>query len=599
MQNNLKDLIKEIESKAKIEEIISNSIHLERKGNNYIGLCPFHTDSNPSMSVSPAKGIFKCFSCGAGGNVITFEQNFKGISFIDAVKEISNTLDIDWRKHLSERQVTIDHELKAIWEVNKEALNFFKYSLSTSEKAMAYVKNRELTEDAISEFEIAWSDNDSNLINYLVKKGFEESIIVKSGLAKLDDDKVKTYFINRLMFPINDKNGNIIGFSGRIIKDSKYSKYLNTPETKAFKKGEILYNYHRAKSPASLKKEAILVEGFMDVIAYYKIGLKNVFATMGTAFTNKHALELKKVTNNIILSFDKDISGINVLIKTGKELISAGVKVKVSFPKVGKDVDEYLKISSPEEVLTNFDNAENFLKFYVDQLFKSASIEAPDFEKIREVLKVINLADDEVQLSFYINKIATHFGVDKDILIKQSDLLNKQQTKLNQASKRRNQNADSDYVEQMYKSANLTEDIKKASNYIADPYERILSDELDLLSCALNSPDAHEAITQSYFMFSNKHTKDLDKWIKKHTEETGSFSYDEFINTIDDADIKDAFEELKAKLKESSLNACLQLINNLNEKRKLIDKKILMEDFRNEDDPEKRKFIQKTMKDKD
>lgn len=596
MQNNLKELIKEIEKNAKIEEIVSNYIHLEKKGNNFIGLCPFHTDSNPSMSVSPSKGIFKCFSCGAGGNVINFIQNYKGISFIEALKEIADYLKIDWKNFINDNQnKKIDPILQKIWEINKEALNFFKYSLNSNSDALEYLKNRDVKDEVIQEFEIGWSGEREELINFLIKKGFEDSEIIKSGLGKIYDKKIMPYFIKRIMFPIHDKNGNVAGFSGRNIENSKYAKYLNSPETIAFKKNEILYNFHRAQSPVSLKKQAIIVEGFMDVIAYWKSGIKNVLATMGTSFTQKHTFEIKKMTNEIILSFDKDLPGINALIKTAKEIMSSQLKVKVSFPKEGKDIDEYLKLTSTDDIKKNISEATDFISFYVEQLFKKVSKEEPDFEKIREVLRIIILNDDEIKMNFYVNKISDYYKIDRDILLKQSSSLikNNKQISKNHIKPLSDEN---EYIEQMYSSADFTNDIQENKNKLQGPFVKFLDEELRIISLLLvESSDVLNVIKKTHYIFSNEAAKKCHKEIMFLIEKHGNLSYEEIINKITDQKITTLLIKLKIEKPNNVIEEVLQLINNLKDKQIIIKKRLLVEEIKKESNIDKKKFLQKTL----
>jgi DNA primase len=368
MQNNLKELLDIIFSTAKIEEVISDYVQLQRKGNNYTGLCPFHPDQNPSMSVSPTKNIFKCFSCQAGGNVISFVQNYEGITFIETVKKLSDRYGIEYKKYINDRPIKVDKTAQDIYEVNKEAQAFFTYNLKNelndiNSDITKYVRGRNLTDELIDKFKIGYASEYNALLNYLTKKGFEQSLIVKAGLAKINEsDQINDYFINRLIFPISNQIGDIIGFSGRVLQDkTKYAKYLNTAETYVFKKGNFLYNLNNAKSGISLRKEAIIVEGYMDVISYSSIGLNNAVASMGTAFTSKQIGLLSKLTKNIILSFDNDVAGINATIKIGKMLSLNEFNVSVFTYSDAKDMDEYVKKHSEVEILEEIKHVITFL----------------------------------------------------------------------------------------------------------------------------------------------------------------------------------------------------------------------------------------------
>ncbi len=421
MQNNKLSELIEIIEKSNVSSIISDYISLEKKGSNHMGLCPFHPDSNPSMSVSDQKGIFKCFVCGAGGNAISFVQNYEGITFIEAVKKVSEKLGIDWKQYITFREVKIDPIVKRGWEINEEALNFFKYNLNNTNntKVLEYIKTRGLTPDILDKYDIGFSGE--GLSNFLLNKEFTEEEIVTYGLAKRKEDTtLQDYFFNRLIFSIRDKNGNIVGFSGRVIEESKYAKYMNSPENPVFKKSSILYNLDKAKTQANLKKELIVVEGFMDVIALGKAGIENAIATMGTAFTNDHNKIIESITNNIILAFDSDVAGINAAISTSKTLVQGKNKVSIVTVPNGKDFDEILSLGK-EKVIETLNNKKDFLFFYKEMIFNKLgnNYSAEQFDVIRELLKVISFYNDNLVTDVNINEISEKLNISKGVLIEE------------------------------------------------------------------------------------------------------------------------------------------------------------------------------------
>ncbi len=421
MQNNKLSELIEIIEKSNVSSIISDYISLEKKGSNHMGLCPFHPDSNPSMSVSDQKGIFKCFVCGAGGNAISFVQNYEGITFIEAVKKVSEKLGIDWKQYINFREVKINPKIKRGWEINEEALNFFKYNLNNTNnpKVLEYIKTRGLTSDILDKYDIGFSGE--GLSNFLLNKEFTEEEIVTYGLAKRKEDTtLQDYFINRLIFSIKDKNGNIVGFSGRVIEESKYAKYMNSPENPVFKKSSILYNLDKAKTQANLKKELIIVEGFMDVIALGKAGIENAIATMGTAFTNDHNKIIESITNNIILAFDSDVAGINAAISTSKTLVQGKSKVSIVTVPNGKDFDEILSLGK-EKVIETLNNKKDFLLFYKEMIFNKLgnSYSVEQFDVIRELLKVISFYDDNLVTDVNINEISEKLNISKEVLMEE------------------------------------------------------------------------------------------------------------------------------------------------------------------------------------
>ncbi len=416
--NNLSKLISIIEDKSNVSDIISDYISLEKKGNNHVGLCPFHSDSNPSMSVSDNKGIFKCFVCGAGGSAISFVQNYEGISFIEAVKRVADKLKIDWKEYISQREIKIDPEVKRGWEINEEALNFFKYTLNNTvdNKVKDYIESRGINQEIIDKFDIGYSGE--GLASFLLNKDFTEEEIIKYGLAKRrEDTTLQDYFFNRLIFTIKNADGKVVGFSGRVLEDSNYAKYMNSPENPVFKKSNILYNLDKAKISANLKKKLIVVEGFMDVIALHKAGIDNAIATMGTAFTKEHNKILKSITSNIVLAFDSDVAGINASITTAKTLIQDGFHVDhVNVPN-GKDFDELLK-SGAEAVERTLKDKKEFLSFYKEMIYKKLDSQGSDlsFEVLRELLKVISYYNDNLKTDVNLNEISNKYGISREIL---------------------------------------------------------------------------------------------------------------------------------------------------------------------------------------
>lgn len=578
MQNNLKQLINLIEENLKIEEVISNYVSLEKKGNNYIGLCPFHADTNPSMSVSPQKGIFKCFSCQAGGNIISFVQHFEGINFIETIKKLADMANIDWRKYLFEKEIKINPEKIKMFNLNKEALNFFMYSLINSKEANEYVKKRNIDKNIIEQFQIGWSGKENELFSYLTKKNYTEDQIVKAGLAKIDDNgEIRDFFINRLIFPIHNLDGDIIGFSGRTIKNNEYAKYLNTPETLLFNKGEYLFNYHRAKSPISLKGFVIIVEGFMDVIAYYKIGIFNAVATMGTSFSEKHNFQLSKLTKNYILSFDNDEPGILATIKTGKEALKNKIKVKVSLPKKGKDTDEFLTISNPKDIEKNLLEAEDYISFIINILF-SFSKEKPDFEKIREVLLIISTLSDKLEKDYYISKIANFYNIDKDVIINQTKTIRR--TQRNEVT--------------MHKESNEEVFLK----------QKIQDYELELIALLINNKKILDIVIKMHYIFESKQGKYFFKLINNHHNQQDNqqdLDFQKIKKNINDGYYKDIFISLENKKffsKEDILvEEAIYLINNILRDNKIrLYKKQLLRKIEEEEEPEQIIYYREKLK---
>ena len=569
MQNNkLKELLNIIDNKVNIVDIVSDYVSLEKKGQNHVGLCPFHSDSNPSMSVSESKGIFKCFSCGAGGGVIGFVQNYEGITFIDAVKKICEKSSINYKEYITQKEVEIDPKLVKAWEINKEAFNFFKYSLENSGKEIKdYISNRGLTKEILHEFKIGYSGEGSSLSNFLLSKGYTEEEIIINGLAKRRTDTILAdYFINRLIFPIEDINGNIIGFSGRVLeKDSKYAKYLNSPETSSFKKSNILYNLAKAKTHSSLKKELIVVEGFMDVIALYKSDIKNSIATMGTAFTKEHLKTISSMTKNITLAFDNDAAGINAAISTGKVLANDEFNVNIITIPSGKDFDELLKLGV-ETVKKTLNKKEPFIDFYKNKIFVSAkganSVKMNElFEKLSEVLSIYS--ENKIIIENILNEIKNEFGIEKEIIKEMIAKYNKIKGNFIQNQ----QFVDPTNYIYNVPIKNVNESVKKYIDNINSnsktkdfkaKYEFI---ERAILCYAMKNPEAKSFILENNMSFINE-----------NHHKAWSFFLEKDINEIRDPLIKSIIENMLSDDPDELFTSISIFINNMDNFKEVVEK---------------------------
>ncbi|MFA6826884.1 MAG: DNA primase [Bacilli bacterium] len=336
------EIIKEIIDKADIVNIISSRIKIDKKGKDYIGLCPFHNDNNPSLSVSPAKKIYKCFSCGAGGNVVNFVKEFDHISFMEALKIVGKTVDIE-----IDTDQKVDQNMLRYHSLMEEVTKFYSvYLTSTNEgqKALSYLKKRNIDENIIKRFKIGLSSFDNDLLYREFKDKYSEIDLINTGMIRSTQEGSKYFdvFKGRIMFPLADFDGYIVGFSGRIYEKSDESKYMNSFDNVIFNKSNILFNYKEALNDIKKLNFVYVFEGFMDVIAAYRAGINNSVATMGTAFTNEQIRAIKKITNNIILCYDGDLAGVEATKKTINLLNSFNINVRIVLLPEGNDPDDYL-----------------------------------------------------------------------------------------------------------------------------------------------------------------------------------------------------------------------------------------------------------------
>jgi len=411
--------INDIRSSVDIVDIISKYMPLTQRGKNYFGVCPFHDDHSPSMSVSQEKQIYTCFSCGATGNVFKFVMDYDNISFIEAIKKIADisgiAIDIDLKVN---KQNIINKNLYDIYDLS---LKFYQNNLNTGEgiSAKEYLLKRNISENLIKEFQIGLAIKQRDLLTrLLLKKHFVESDLIKSGLVIKNEYGLIDIYCNRIMFPLYDLNGRVVGYSGRIYNGNDSSKYINTKETEIFKKGELLYNYHRAKDESRNAGQVIIMEGFMDVIRAYSIGIKNVVATMGTAVTKSQALLIKRMAPEVILLFDGDNAGAKATMACAIELEKIGIIPKVVRLEDNLDPDEYILKFGKEKFLTKLKNPINIMDFKLDYLKKNKdlnnSVEASKY--VNEVLEHLNGIEDEVLREITLNKLSKDSSLDIEFL---------------------------------------------------------------------------------------------------------------------------------------------------------------------------------------
>lgn len=408
--------IKNIQNSANIAEIISSYISLEKKGKNYFGVCPFHDDHNPSMSVNVEKGIFTCFVCHKTGTVFTFVQDYLNIPFLEAVKVVADKIGIT----LSAGYKTVSKYDKH-YEALDLAIKFYQNNLRSSEgtEAREYLNKRGINDEIIDEFNIGFAPkNYDTIVKLLTSKGFDENTLLETGLINRNNT-LYDIFRDRITFPIHNARGNPVGFSARIYKNIDEAKYVNTKETVIFKKGEILFNYHRAQNEARRLKYLVVVEGQMDAIRLYASGIKNVVATMGTALTSYHADLLKKTNVKIILCMDNDAAGEMATLKNGEILESVGCDLSVLRITDAKDPDEYILKHSKEEFIDALDHATTFFDFKMKLLKKDKNLNKVDdvSKYINQVIKELNKSSDEVLIDLTVNKLVEEFNIDKNVLL--------------------------------------------------------------------------------------------------------------------------------------------------------------------------------------
>lgn len=421
------DLITEIRSKIDIVDVISERIPLTARGKNYFGVCPFHEDTHPSMSVSREKQIYRCFSCGESGNVFNFMMKYDHKSFTEVIKELGERVGVDTKiVHLHQKS----EKYSNLYEAYQLSQKYFQNNLYSKlgRDARKYLETRKLEEETLKEFGVGLSlESDNDLTMLLKNKKYDVAVLNQIGLSNDTHDVYK----DRIMFPLYDPYGRIVGFSGRVYKDSKGGKYVNTKETVLFKKGNCLYHYHEAKDYCRSLKSVILVEGFMDVIRLSTIGIRNTVALMGTALTKEQTTLLTRLSNNITICLDGDDPGKNAARKIGETLFNMGVEVKIITIPNDDDPDSFILKNGKDKFLSLLEYAENYSDYKINLLKENVNFKSEEelANYINSVLIETSKIDDEIRREIILKKLAKNYDIGYNTLEKRFKELNPEKKK--------------------------------------------------------------------------------------------------------------------------------------------------------------------------
>ena len=560
-------------SKTNIIDVVKSYIDVNQKGKNHWAVCPFHNDTEPSMSISEEKQIYKCFSCGAGGNSIKFVKDMDSISNIEALKKVADicNLNIDININQKKEQQYSEAQLKLI-EINDKAKDFFGLMLK-GEKGVAaldYLKSRNIDSDIIEEFEIGLASDENTLHKLISSLGYESLKIADSGLFNLHNDKFSDFFSNRIMFPIFDHNNNVVAFSGRVYQENdKRAKYANSPESKIFVKSNVLYNLSKATKNLIHTNEIIVVEGFMDVIALYKAGIKNVVATMGTAFSKKHIQLLKNNTKMINIFMDFDEAGQKSAMIMAKNLVLNGFEVKMVEPIANMDVDDILKNMGEKKLQDLVKSAKPILQFLVDKAL--VDIDSNNIEQVSKFQKfitpIINNYRNKTARDIAINILQKELGIN---LVKAPTMTSS--------------------------STNFKAPINKVANNtkwnLRTNHERVLIANL------IKSKKAAELYKIKSDLLTDKVRKNIANYIMDHYQENSKFNVEVFLSLIKQkTEILNEFNIISSKAKEITYNdeEFKQLIIKMKDKllKDHLIKEIELEIHNDEDEIAKAKSLNK------
>lgn len=421
------DMIAHICDENDIIDYVSQYVQLKKSGRDYSGLCPFHHEKTPSFHVSREKQLFHCFGCGASGNLVQFVMRSENLDFVDALKVLADRAGIIIPEDNGDFSDENHEKKKRILAMNKYAARFFYDCLkdkSTGEKGQQYFVKRNIPWKTVTVYGLGYApDSRDMLLKHLTSKGFKTDEIVEAGLAVSREGKIYDKFRDRVMFPIIDVRGNVIGFGGRIMHDSKeingykIPKYLNSPETPVFDKGKNLFSLNLAKNAKS--SEIILCEGYMDVISVYQAGIKNIVATLGTAITENQAKLMLRYANEILICYDSDEAGTKAALRAIDVISDAGGRSRVIRLKNAKDPDEYINKNGVEKFKEAVRNAVAATEFKISLIKKQYDITNTEGKIlfIEDVVKVFTKLKDAVEVDAYITKVAEDTGISRDAIL--------------------------------------------------------------------------------------------------------------------------------------------------------------------------------------
>ena len=410
------EVVDDVQSRIDIVDVIGRAVSLKKRGNSYVGLCPFHNEKTPSFHVSPDKQMYHCFGCGAGGDVISFLMNYEDLSFPEAVQSLAAMAGVslpETEDPAGRRNAGIRERL---YSIHKEAAVFYYKYLRSPEGRLGleYFRKRRFTGETLKHFGLGYAGQKSELCAYLREKGYTDEELDRAGLANISEKRgVRDRFWNRVIFPIMDKRQRVIAFGGRVMGDGE-PKYLNSPETDIFNKSRTLYGLHSAKR--SKKGYLIACEGYMDVISLHQSGFSEAVASLGTAFTEGHASELRHYTEEVRLCYDADGAGRKAALRAIPILEKSGISARVVDLKPYKDPDEFILNLGREEFQKRLDSAENSLNFEIHLMRDMYDLKDPEgrtrFE--RAVARRLSAVDDELKRNNYLEAVAAEYMISSD-----------------------------------------------------------------------------------------------------------------------------------------------------------------------------------------
>jgi DNA primase len=583
------ETINEIRQRTDIVDIISEYVQLNKQGRNYLGLCPFHQEKSPSFSVSTDKQVYHCFGCGAGGNVFSFLMEIGGLSFQEATIKLADKANIELGDSLTlSKSKSVPDDIKQMIEAHQLLSKFYHHLLVNTKEgqnALEYLLARGFSKQSIEKFQIGYALNSWDFdYKFLMNKQFHPKLLEKAGLIikREQDGSYFDRFRDRIMFPIVNRNNETIAFSGRIL-GSEQPKYLNSPETAIFNKSNVLYNYYLARPTIRKHQQAVLFEGFADVIAADRSGIENGVATMGTSLTKEHISILKKNVQSVTICYDSDSAGIEAAYKAGEMLQKANCQVKVAVMPKGMDPDDYVKNYGEEKFRNDvIGSSLTFMGFKMlyFRKGKNLQVEGDRLLYLEEVLKEISLLESAVEKDLYLRQLSDEFNLSLEAL-KEQERQNYKQTHPNARNERKEpvqkflapryvervkpayQNAERFLIAHMLRSMDVTFKVQ----------EMLEGNTLNI--------DEHQAIiTYLYGFYESDHIPDLNS----------------FIHYVDDENLRRIIVEIEMmqindEISEQELMDYINQVLNYKKKLKIKEKEDELKEAGRQKDFEKAKIL--------
>lgn len=415
-------IVKEIKGRLSIINLIESYTSVKKSGRGFVGLCPFHDDKNPSMHIDEDKGLFHCFSCGAGGDIFGFYMRYNNVSFPEALSELAKKANVELEKPKVKPKEK--SQIALLYKVNKAALEFYRNTLTRGQKGEPgrnYLEKRGMPADIIEEFSLGYAPEEwDSLSKFLAKHKVPLSLAEKVGLIVKRKEGSGYYdrFRDRIMFPIRDIEGRVIGFGGRVIKEDEQPKYMNSPESPVYSKRRSFYGIDKSRDFIRREGRAVLVEGYTDSLALYSAGIKNVVATLGTSLTHDHAALLRRYTENVIVLFDSDESGVKASIRSLDVLLEEGLMPHVAPLPVGEDPDSFIKKNGPQKFKELLDGSYSWIEFFLSKIIEEHQRGRLTRSQLRDqVVELLFKVKNPVELSLYVKRAAEKLSVPENNLL--------------------------------------------------------------------------------------------------------------------------------------------------------------------------------------